>query len=135
MSRQPRRLALDSSALLALIERAPGSERVRAALRRDTTLIPWPALVELHYISVQQSGADEASRRYALIRGTSARIQWDADEQLTLTAARVKARHRVSFADALIAAYAIREQATLLHRDPDFESVEGLSTEMLPARR
>lgn len=133
--KRPGRLVLDSSALLALIEGASGAETVAAALRRSSSIIPWPALVEVYYVSVQRAGVDEADRRHAMLSVSDAEIRWDADEQLALTAARIKAGHRVAHADALIAAYAIREQATLLHRDPDFESIEGLSHEALPYRR
>jgi len=40
-----------------------------------------------------------------------------------LTAARLKARFRVSFADALIAAFAVRSSAILVHKDPEFEAL------------
>ena len=43
------------------------------------------------------------------------------DEPTLLTTARLKARFRVSFADALIAAFAVRSSAVLVHKDPEFE--------------
>lgn len=126
------RLALDTSALLTLFDGAPGRERVASALRDPQTILPWPTLVEAHYISLQRAGVQEATRRHALLTETAAEIAWEADEQLALTAARIKAAHRISLADAVIAAYAIRAGARLMHRDPDFELVPGLSTEPLP---
>ena len=50
-----------------------------------------------------------------------------------LTAARLKALHRVSLADAIIAAIAIRKDAILMHKDPEFDALTGLlKMEALP---
>ena len=55
------------------------------------------------------------------------------DEATVLTAARLKAQHRVSLADAIIAAFAIRQDAILLHKDPEFDALTGLlKMEALP---
>jgi len=60
-------------------------------------------------------------------------IMWDANEPLLLTAAHLKANHRVSFADAIVAATAIHQKAILLHKDPEYESLHGqLEMEALP---
>jgi predicted nucleic acid-binding protein len=48
------------------------------------------------------------------------------DEPTLLTAGRLKADHRVSLADAVIAAFAIRRAAVLMHKDPEFEALTGL---------
>jgi predicted nucleic acid-binding protein len=47
------------------------------------------------------------------------------DEPTLLTAARFKATQRISLADAIIAALAIRQDAILLHKDPEFEVLAG----------
>lgn len=126
------RVAIDSSAILVLIEGLPGADRVEEALELGSTIVPWPVVVEVHYVSTRRAGAAEADRRHALLSLAPAEVVWEADERLALSAARIKADHRLSFADALIGAYAIRHGATLLHRDPDFEGIEELSTEILP---
>jgi predicted nucleic acid-binding protein len=38
----------------------------------------------------------------------------------------LKAAHKVSFADAFVAATAQRFNATLVHRDPDFDALKGV---------
>jgi predicted nucleic acid-binding protein len=43
------------------------------------------------------------------------------DEQTLLQAGKIKAAYRLSVADALIAAVAKLHQATLVHKDPEFE--------------
>jgi predicted nucleic acid-binding protein len=48
------------------------------------------------------------------------------DESTLLTASRLKAGRRVSLADAIIAAFAIRREAVLMHKDPAFDALTGL---------
>jgi predicted nucleic acid-binding protein len=38
----------------------------------------------------------------------------------------LKAAHKVSFADAFVAATAQRLDATLVHKDPDFDALKGI---------
>ncbi len=54
-------------------------------------------------------------------------------DEVLLLAARVEARHRLSLADALIAAFAADARATLVHKDPEYEALEGeVAQERLP---
>jgi predicted nucleic acid-binding protein len=117
---------LDTSALLTFIADEDGSGRVEEVLRRVGTLLPWPVLMETYYISLREEGRAEADRRYALIRHLEAEILWDLNEQILLIAARLKAEHHVSLADAIVAAYAIQHKAVLIHKDPEFEALTGL---------
>ena len=117
---------LDTSALLSLIEDEAGADRVEQALKHATTLIPWPVLLETYYISLQEQGQAEADRRIALIKQLEVNILWDMDEMTLLTAGRLKAEHRVSLADAIIAAFAIRRHAVLMHKDPECDALTGL---------
>ena len=56
-----------------------------------------------------------------------------SDEALCASAAEVKAAHKVSFADSFVVAAALRLNATLVHKDPEFASIAGpLKQEMLP---
>lgn len=55
------------------------------------------------------------------------------DESTLLTAAPIKASRRVSLADAIVAAFAVQNGATLVHKDPEFEALAGeISLEALP---
>jgi ribonuclease VapC len=45
------------------------------------------------------------------------------DERVLLFAGRLKAFHRLSFADALIAGSAKLNDSVLVHKDPEFEAV------------
>lgn len=63
-------------------------------------------------------------------------ILWQMDEPTLLTAGRLKANHRVSLADALIAAFTFQHDAILIHKDPEYEAVAGeVSLEALPYKR
>jgi predicted nucleic acid-binding protein len=129
----PERHLLDTSALLTLIEDEAGADRVEQVLRQGQVLLPWVTLLETYYISQQERDQAEAERRYALAKQLPATILWGMDEPILFTAARLKAAHRLSLADAIIAAFSIRENATLLHKDPEFEVLAGqLLLEALP---
>ena len=124
---------LDTSALLSFIEDEEGADRVEQALRQKETIVPWPILLEMYYITLQEEGQAEADRRFALIKQLKVKILYDMDEATVLTAAMLKARHHVSLADAIIAAFAIRKDAILIHKDPEFEALTGLlKMEALP---
>jgi predicted nucleic acid-binding protein len=124
---------LDTSALLTFIEDEEGSDRVEEILRGAGILLPWPVLMETYYITLQKKGRAEADRRYALIRQLRAEILWEMDEPILLTAARLKAEHHISLADAVIAGFALQHHAILIHKDPEFEALTGfLPMEALP---
>lgn len=127
---------LDTSAILTLIEGENGAERVATILREDETLIPWVVLMESYYISQQERGETEANTRYAMLKELPATILWETNESTLLTAARLKANHRLSFADANIAAFAIRHNAVLLHKDPEYLALSDLlPQEELPYKK
>ncbi len=127
---------LDTSALLTLIENEPGAGRVEEILREEQTFLPWPALLEVHYISRQEQGPGEADRRYALLKQLPSEILWKIDEPTLLTASRFKSTHRLSLADALIAAFAEQQDAVLLHKDPEFEALaDQVELENLPYKK
>jgi len=127
------RYLLDTSAILTLMEDEDGADRVEEILQDGQVLIPFPVLLEVYYISLQEKSEPVADERYALVRHLPVTEIWSVDEPTLLTAARLKARFRVSFADALIAAFAARQQATLVHKDPEFEALaDHVQQEPLP---
>lgn len=123
----------DTSALVTLVEDEDGADRVQHLLTQEQVLIPWSALMEVYYITLQERGQAEADQRYALIKLLPATILWSIDEQVLLAAGGFKAKYRVSFADALVAAFAMQHDAILVHKDPEFELLAGQVTlEALP---
>ncbi|MEW6083697.1 MAG: PIN domain-containing protein [Chloroflexota bacterium] len=127
---------LDTSAIIAFIEQEEGAERVRNILLKQNVILPWLTILEVVYISQRELGEEEAVTRYALIKKLDATIIWDADESFLLNAARIKATHSLSLADAVVAAIAAQHKATLVHKDPEFESLSDvLDMEILPYKK
>lgn len=82
-------------------------------------------LGETLYITERRKGAREAQEVLASIRQLPVKIL-PADEQTVLDAAHIKANHAVSYADSFAIVAAVREEASILTGDPEFESVESL---------
>jgi len=127
------RYLLDTSAVLAFLEDEAGAQRVEEIIRAGRAVIPFLVLLETYYISLQETTEAIAEKRYALLKQLPARFLYDVDEPTLLTAGRFKARHRFSLADALIAAFAVREGAILVHKDPEFKALsKQVKQETLP---
>ncbi|MHB0877354.1 MAG: PIN domain-containing protein [Anaerolineae bacterium] len=117
------RYVLDTSAVLALIEDEAGADRVEALFAEGRVILPFVVLLETYYMTLRERGEEEADRRYAMLRQLQADLLWEVDEPTLLVAARMKATGSVSLADALIAAFAQRHDAVLVHKDPEYESL------------
>jgi ribonuclease VapC len=131
-------LALDAFALLPYLQREPGHQRVRsllddAASQRVALSMCTVNLGEVLYWLERRRGAAAAHTLAANIRELPIDLV-DADLDLTVAAARVKAAFPVSLADAYAAALAQRLGAAVLTGDPDFQRLEGaLPVEWLAA--
>ena len=134
MSKTP--YLLDTSAILTLLEDEEGAQRVETLLRREEVLFPFLALLETYYITLQEHTEDVADQRYALLKQLPKEILWSVDEPTLLTAGRLKAAHRLSLADALIAAFAVQHQAILVHKDPEMAALkDAVEMEFLPYKK
>lgn len=115
---------LDTSALLCLKENEPGASEVEALLRqqekKETVFVSFMSVMEFAYILKQEQGETAAHQGVLQLKQLPVRIV-ESDEPLGLAAARIKAGHKLSVADAWIAATAERLGATLVHKDPEFE--------------
>jgi predicted nucleic acid-binding protein len=126
-----KKFVLDTSALFSLVEDEAGNERVADILQKEEFILPFITLLEMHYITRQEQGLPEADRRYAVLKQTN--VLWSFDEPTLLTAARLKTENHISLADSMIAAVAIQNNAILVHKDPEYESLTNqLKMESLP---
>jgi predicted nucleic acid-binding protein len=121
---------LDTSAWLTLIEDEAGADRVQEILERARVgevivLISFMSFMEVYYVTLQERGQDEAQERVELIASLPV-LRVESTETLGILAGRLKADHRLSVADAWIAALAKERGATLVHKDPEFEQVEAI---------
>lgn len=118
---------LDSFAILALLGREPGSEEVSALLQQAQTgqirlWMSWVNVGEVAYIVQRRWGQNRLLQVLALLEAT--RIEMVAvGRELALGAARIKADNPVAYADALAAALAVQQEATLVTGDPEFSSL------------
>jgi len=128
---------LDTSAVFALVDDEKGAEVVErvlrsAAKRQRRVLLSFMTIVETRYVIAQEQ--DEAAADYVLSLMKAWPVEWIyPDEFQCLVAARLKAAHRLSMADAFIAAAAMQHHAVLVHKDPEFDQLgDELEREPLP---
>ena len=118
-------VVLDTSAVLAYVDDEDGAEVVgdllRAGPRGEVILyVSFVTLTEMRYITIQEK--DESSADYLVGLVKSWPLNWIyPDERQCLLAARYKAGYRISLADSFVAAAASLLDATLVHKDPEFE--------------
>ncbi len=121
---------LDTSAFITLADKEPGFERVQSLLkagkRGELELHgSFVTLTEVRYILTYDRGEAKAARISAALRKFP--VRWHhSDDALCEEAAKLKAAHKVSFADAFVAATAQRLAATLVHKDPEFNALQGV---------
>lgn len=119
----PELYLLDTSAIFALTDQEEGAEEVERLLRRAQAgrcqlMACSITLMELYYVTLQEEGEDEAARLIGLVKAWPLRWIYP-DEKTLLLAGRLKASYHLSVADALIAAVAKLQRATLVHKDPE----------------
>ena len=124
-----KRYVLDSYAVLAYAEVEEGAQTIanilKKALSHETetsmSVVNWG---EVYYIIMREEGKQKAE----LFRTTFSRYPVnvvDADREITLQAAKYKAVHKISYADAFAAALAKLRRAVLLTGDREFKSIEN----------
>ena len=121
---------LDSYALLAHYEDESGGEHVRkilpAAKAGKTVLfLSVINLGELYYTTLRERGREQAEEVLFMTQQLSLEIVI-ADEDMTMDAARLKAKHPVAYADCFAAALGIRKKAKVVTGDPEFRKFKEL---------
>ena len=129
------RFVLDTSAILALRSDERGAARVDTIVRaarapRTQVMASFMTRMEILYRIEASEGAEEALSAVRLLDATG--LRWvGCEPEILVAAARIKASGGLSVADAWIAATALVERATLVHKDPEFRRVREVSQEML----
>jgi len=124
-------LLLDTSALLTLRDDEPGADRVEQAFTEpERCYACFLSRMEMLYRVWKDEG--ERAGRLAYEQLKALPLNWvEPSEPLLEQAARIKACHALSLADAWIAAAALQVGATLLHKDPEFRAIPNLPQEWL----
>lgn len=132
------RYVLDTSAIFAMMRLEPGAERVRDLIagEKQNILLPWVVMYEVYYITIREAGLLNARKRYLTLRDLPVTIVWQENETYLLSAARIKASHRLSVADSWIVAIAEQENAILVHKDPEMAALKDtIRMEILPYKQ
>jgi PIN domain nuclease of toxin-antitoxin system len=108
---------LDAWAVLALLRDEPGALEIERSVANGGAVISWINLGEVFYIVARSTSEAAAAAAVERVRG-SVRTA-DVDEGLVLDAARLKARHTLSYADAFAVALAERLRLPLITGDPE----------------
>jgi len=111
-----------------MFEDEAGADTVQDTLDRANkneilVFVSFVTFTEIFYITLREKGEEEAQKRTRLMDAL-ATTRIESSKELSLIAGRLKAGYRLSFADAWIAATAIFYDATLVHKDPEFEQLE-----------
>lgn len=124
-----KRFLLDTSALFVYTGMENGFETVAHTLNlakngKCTVFISFITLTEIYYICWKEKGEDAAKELVVLVKALPVEIV-KSSERIALSAGRLKANHKLSLADAIIAATAIDKSAILIHKDPELECISG----------
>ena len=118
---------LDTTALVAYFKAEPLGAQVRDMLLQQPSnlLLPFMTIMEAQYVLARTFSPSEVEQFIATLRGLGAPII-ESDPAWGVAAARIKSGGGLSLADAWIAALALMHDAELVHKDPEFDRVEGL---------
>ena len=130
MAGSPAVYVLDSYALLAYLAGEPGGSRVREILLEcaqghSRACLSLMNLGEVLYITEREAGLVKAQEALAAIDQLPIEIL-PASRDAVLAAAHVKARFRVSYADAFAVAEAQERGGVVVTGDPEFRAVVEL---------
>ncbi|HYQ87610.1 MAG TPA: type II toxin-antitoxin system VapC family toxin [Bacteroidota bacterium] len=120
-------IVLDSQPVVAYFEKGEGWESVGELLQSaaeekiklSMSVINWG---EVYYIALREYGEEHAERVNHALKNMPIEIL-DVDIELTLQAARLKARGGIAYADCFAAALAVRKKAELVTGDREFKAV------------
>ncbi len=127
---------LDTSAIFAFTDNEAGADLVEELLEKGkrgqiTLHISAMTAMEVYYVSSMERGEEDANQLLLLVRALPVKELPLVDAAI-VPAARFKARYKISVADAWIAATAVVHNLTLVHKDPEFEPLDGVSLLPLP---
>ncbi len=117
---------LDTSALVSFLKDEAEADQVEALLRQqDDLLVPFMTLMEIRYVLRREYSITRVDQTIETLRGSGVVII-ESNPGWGVVAADVKSRGGLSLADAWIASLALMHDAELVHKDPEFDRVEGL---------
>ena len=124
-------IVLDSQPVVAYFEKGEGWESVgellqSAAEEKIKLSMSVINLGEVYYITLREYSEEHAERVIHALKNMPIEIV-DVDMELTLQAARLKARGAISYADCFAAALAVRKKGELATGDREFKAVADVA--------
>ncbi len=118
---------LDTTAVVAYFKAEPLGAQVRDLLLEQPSnlMLPFMTIMEAQYVLARTLTPSQVDQYIATLRSLGAPII-ESNPAWGAAAADVKARGGLSLADAWIASLALLYDAELVHKDPEFDRVEGL---------
>jgi len=135
-----RKILLDTSAILCLVQDENGADLVEKTLMsakagHEVLFLSFATITELKYIIWRQQTEADADNLLKLMRTWNLKIVYP-DEELCLLAGKLKKEYPLSFADAFIAATGITNKLVLMHKDPEYDSLcKILEMQRLPYKK
>ena len=110
----------------------PGADDVQHIIEGgELVLLPFITIMEVDYVLRRILPPREVEHHMAALREWPATIV-ESSPEWGQRAAEVKSHGGLSVADAWIASLALLHDAELVHKDPEFDNVEGLRSCRLP---
>jgi len=124
-------IVLDSQPVVAYFEKGEGWESLgellqSAAEEKIKLSMSVINLGEVYYITLREYGEEHAERVNHALKNMPIEIV-DVDMELTLQAARLKARGAISYTDCFAAALAVRKKGELATGDREFKAVADVA--------
>jgi len=118
---------LDAYAMLSYLTKESGHAKVKDLLASEDAVIVINSinLGEVFYILARARGIRAAEHFLSIILPSLPITVLENSIEDVIEAARIKAKHTLSFADCFAAATAIREHAPLVTGDPEFKKIGG----------
>lgn len=121
-------VVLDSFALIAYFQRQSGYEKVAVLFEECAakgceaymSVVNWGEVI---YHAFRMGGEQRAQLAEAAMQAIPVTVV-EADKELTLQAAKLKASHKMSYADCFAAALAMKKKCELVTGDKEFKMVE-----------
>lgn len=119
---------VDAWALLAWVRNEqPAAESVRLALEAAgdggaSLFMSWVNAGEVYYMLSRKHDAKMADEFLTRLPSLPIRLVLPEEDDI-MAAARLKARYRISYADAFAAALAMKENAAVITGDPEFRGL------------
>ena len=126
----PNRYVIDSYALIGYLENEHFADRIERLLKRARKgevrlYLHTLHLGEVYYITLREQGTHLADLAYSRIKAFPLTFIDHINEELLLTAASMKAKFPISYADSFAAALAKIKNCVLLSGDPELRLLEN----------